>query len=155
PGRDRDGGGLDARRHPDRRHRLVADLHQHLTLLAARGAGRAHPPDGAGRPHAPPPPHDGALTSMALGTARTRAAAELLRGALYRQEAVLLAILALALAVLATQSGQFLTLDNLLNQGRLMTEVGLVALPMTFIIITGGIDLSVGSTLGLCAIVLG
>ena len=36
-----------------------------------------------------------------------------------------------------------------------MTEVGLVALPMTFIIITGGIDLSVGSILGLCAIMLG
>jgi rhamnose transport system permease protein len=31
----------------------------------------------------------------------------------------------------------------------------LVALPMTFIIITGGIDLSVGSIMGLCAIVLG
>ncbi len=36
-----------------------------------------------------------------------------------------------------------------------MSEVGLVALPMTFIIITGGIDLSVGSILGLCAISLG
>jgi rhamnose transport system permease protein len=33
--------------------------------------------------------------------------------------------------------------------------VGLVALPMTFIIITAGIDLSVGSIMGLCAIVLG
>jgi rhamnose transport system permease protein len=36
-----------------------------------------------------------------------------------------------------------------------MTEVGLIALPMTFVIITGGIDLSVGSTVGLCAILLG
>lgn len=36
-----------------------------------------------------------------------------------------------------------------------MSEVGLVALPMTFIIITGGIDLSVGSILGLCAVLLG
>ena len=36
-----------------------------------------------------------------------------------------------------------------------MAEVGLVALPMTFIIITAGIDLSVGSILGLTAIVLG
>jgi rhamnose transport system permease protein len=36
-----------------------------------------------------------------------------------------------------------------------MAEVGLVALPMTFIIITAGIDLSVGSIMGLCAIVLG
>jgi rhamnose transport system permease protein len=36
-----------------------------------------------------------------------------------------------------------------------MTEVGIIALPMTFIIITGGIDLSVGSVVGLCAIMLG
>ena len=36
-----------------------------------------------------------------------------------------------------------------------MTEVGLIAIPMTYIIITGGIDLSVGSILGLTAIVLG
>lgn len=60
-----------------------------------------------------------------------------------------------SLVLLATQNERFFTADNLLNQGRLMAEVGLVALPMTFIIITGGIDLSVGSILGLCAIVLG
>ena len=64
-------------------------------------------------------------------------------------------ILALALLVLAFTSEQFFTVDNLLNQGRLACEVGLVALPMTYIIITGGIDLSAGSTLGLCAIMLG
>ena len=71
------------------------------------------------------------------------------------QEAVLAAILAAALVVLAFISERFLTIDNLLNQGRLACEVGLVALPMTLIIVTGGIDLSVGSILGLCAIMLG
>jgi rhamnose transport system permease protein len=71
------------------------------------------------------------------------------------KEAVLALILLVTLLVLATQSERFLTVDNLLNQGRLMTEVGLVALPMTLIIITGGIDLSVGSIMGLCAIMLG
>src|SRR6202012_1889950 len=50
---------------------------------------------------------------------------------------------------------RFLTLDNLLNQGRLMAEVGMIALAMTFVIVTGGIDLSVGSLVGLVAIVLG
>ena len=70
-------------------------------------------------------------------------------------ERVLLGILAAALLVLAFTTDKFLTVDNLLNQGRLMTEVGLIALPMTCVIITGGIDLSVGSTLGLCAILLG
>ena len=36
-----------------------------------------------------------------------------------------------------------------------MTEIGLIALPMTFVIITGGIDLSVGAIVGLCAVMLG
>jgi len=72
-----------------------------------------------------------------------------------RHEVVLAFILVLSLLLLATQTDRFLTTENLLNQGRLMAEVGLVALPMTFIIITAGIDLSVGSILGLTAIVLG
>ena len=77
------------------------------------------------------------------------------RRAVLSQEGVLLVILALIIYFLSQQSGAFLTPRNLLNQGRLLSEVGLVALPMTFIIITGGIDLSVGSILGLCAISLG
>ena len=74
---------------------------------------------------------------------------------LIRHEVILALILVLSLLMLATQTDRFLTTENLLNQGRLMAEVGLVALPMTFIIITAGIDLSVGSILGLTAIVLG
>jgi rhamnose transport system permease protein len=71
------------------------------------------------------------------------------------QELVLLVALALALAVLSVTANRFMTVGNLLNQGRLMTEVALVALPMTYVIITGGIDLSVGSIMGLVAILLG
>ncbi len=74
---------------------------------------------------------------------------------LLRHEAILAVLLALALAVLAMQSDRFFTVENLLNQGRLMAEVGLVALAMTFVIVSAGIDLSVGSILGLVAILLG
>lgn len=74
---------------------------------------------------------------------------------LLRHETMLAAILIVALIGLGALNNRFLTIDNLLNQGRLTTEVGLIALPMTFIIITGGIDLSVGSIVGLCAIMLG
>lgn len=74
---------------------------------------------------------------------------------LLKQETVLALILVIGVLVLSTQTDKFLTTDNILNQGRLLTEVALMALPMTFIIITGGIDLSVGSILGLTAIVLG
>jgi len=74
---------------------------------------------------------------------------------LLRHETILAALVVVALVVLAAQSERFFTADNLLNQGRLMAEVGLVALTMTFVIVTGGIDLSVGSMLGLSAILVG
>ena len=74
---------------------------------------------------------------------------------LLRQESVLLLLLALAVVLLSRFNPNFLSARNLTNQARLLSEVGLVALPMTFIIITGGIDLSVGSILGLSAIMLG
>jgi len=74
---------------------------------------------------------------------------------LLRHETILAALVVVALVVLATQSERFFTAANILNQGRLMAEAGLVALTMTFVIITGGIDLSVGSILGLAAILVG
>jgi rhamnose transport system permease protein len=74
---------------------------------------------------------------------------------LLRHETILAMLLVVVLFALASQSDRFFTTANLLNQGRLMAEVGLVALAMTFVIVTGGIDLSVGSILGLTAILLG
>jgi rhamnose transport system permease protein len=71
------------------------------------------------------------------------------------QEGVLFLITAIAIFILSVQTDKFLTVENMLNQGRLMTEIGLLALPMTYIIVTGGIDLSVGSIAGLSAVVLG
>ena len=74
---------------------------------------------------------------------------------LLRHETILAVLTVIAMVVLASLSDKFFTVDNLLNQGRLMAEVGLVSLAMTFVIVTGGIDLSVGSILGLTAILLG
>ena len=74
---------------------------------------------------------------------------------LIRHETILVVLVVIALIVLSNQSDKFFTVDNILNQGRLMTEVGLIAIIMTFVIVTGGIDLSVGSILGLVAILLG
>lgn len=74
---------------------------------------------------------------------------------LIRHETILALLVIVALFVLDRQSDRFFTASNLFNQGRLMTEVGLIALIMTFVIVTGGIDLSVGSIVGMTAIVLG
>jgi rhamnose transport system permease protein len=71
------------------------------------------------------------------------------------QEAVLIGILLLAMLVLSFTSDRFLTAANLLNQTRFLSEVALLAVPMTFIIILGGIDLSVGSMMALSTIILG
>ncbi|MDX8497728.1 ABC transporter permease [Mesorhizobium sp. VK4C] len=63
--------------------------------------------------------------------------------------AVILACLFLSFATDA-----FATQKNLYNITRNITFVAIVALGMTFVIITGGIDLSVGSVLCLCSMVL-
>ncbi|MEO0565985.1 MAG: hypothetical protein AAF125_28010 [Chloroflexota bacterium] len=78
-----------------------------------------------------------------------------LRNVALSREGVLFLITLAAMAILSSQNENFLTSRNLLNQLRLLTEVGLVALPMTYIIITAGIDLSVGSIFGLAAIASG
>ncbi|TIT24708.1 MAG: ABC transporter permease [Mesorhizobium sp.] len=62
--------------------------------------------------------------------------------------AVILACLFLSFATDA-----FATQKNLYNITRNITFVAIVALGMTFVIITGGIDLSVGSVLALCTVV--
>lgn len=48
------------------------------------------------------------------------------------------------------QPDSFLTVDNFLNVLRRSSVYGIIALGMTFVIISGGIDLSVGSLLALC-----
>ncbi len=52
-------------------------------------------------------------------------------------------------------SPQFLTLSNQINLFQLSIEKIIVALVMTFIIINGEIDLSVGSMMGLAACAFG
>ena len=49
----------------------------------------------------------------------------------------------------------FLTAENFFEVIRMSVELGLLALAMTPVIITGGIDLSVGSMMGLCAVIFG
>ena len=67
-----------------------------------------------------------------------------LRGQL--QEYALLGVVVLLLVIGAIlEPGSFLTSDNMLNVLRQASVVGVLAIGMTFVIATGGIDLSVGS----------
>jgi len=77
------------------------------------------------------------------------------RTLLARRETVLLAFLVVECIALAQFSPFFLTVDNLLDTSRFFAEVGLIALGMTLVIITRGIDLSVGSLLALVSVAIG
>lgn len=66
---------------------------------------------------------------------------------------VLIAILA-ACVFLSFATQAFMTPSNLYNITRNFTFTAIIALGMTVVIITGGIDLSVGSVLCLCSMVL-
>jgi rhamnose transport system permease protein len=76
-------------------------------------------------------------------------------GAWRRYEFALGALLVTAVILMSFVSPNFLTARNLSELPRFFVEPGLIALAMTFVIITGGIDLSVGSTMAIAAVVLG
>ncbi|MFC9019469.1 transporter, partial [Streptomyces albidoflavus] len=62
-----------------------------------------------------------------------------------------LVVLVVAMSVL---SGDFLTTDNLLNVGVQAAVTAILAFGVTFVIVSAGIDLSVGSVAALSATVL-
>ena len=70
-------------------------------------------------------------------------------------EWVLLALLALEVGVFSVTGGNFFTSANAFEIVRLSVELGLLALALTPVIVAGGIDLSVGSMMGLAAVVFG
>ena len=70
-------------------------------------------------------------------------------------EWVLLVALAAEIAVFSVIGQNFFTWDNFFEVIRLSVELGLLAVALTPVILTGGIDLSVGSMMGLAAVVFG
>jgi ribose transport system permease protein len=75
---------------------------------------------------------------------------------LFRFQSVfgLLAVFVAAMIWSPRRDGTILFLDpeNLANVVRAVSEIGIIAVGMTFVILVGGIDLSVGSVLGLAAV---
>ena len=72
-----------------------------------------------------------------------------------RHETVLLFVLLAEIVFFNSVGRNFGTAANIANIVRQSVEIGLLALVLTPIILTGGIDLSVGSLMGLCAVVFG
>lgn len=62
-------------------------------------------------------------------------------------------LLIVMVAVFSANTPLFFSINNLASILREASYVGIIACGMTFVIITGGIDISVGSTMALCAMV--
>src|SRR5438477_2106057 len=77
------------------------------------------------------------------------------RGLRVTHEGVLALLLAVEIAVFSVLGTHFLSTENAFEIMRLSVEIGLLALAMTLVIVSGGIDLSVGSLLGLSAVLFG
>lgn len=76
---------------------------------------------------------------------------QLFRGLVTRPSAGVVVLLLIITVVMAFRAPTFLTYGNWYNIVQQMVYVALLAVGMTIVLITGGIDLSVGSVLGLCA----
>lgn len=74
---------------------------------------------------------------------------------LYRWEVVLAALLVAEILIFGMINPRFLRMSSLLFGTSDFVQIGMVALPLTLVIIAGGIDVSFASTIGLCAITFG
>ena len=76
-----------------------------------------------------------------------------LAGSAGRNIGLVIALVVLVAVGWLTAGKDFMNLDNMLVILRLASVIGVVAIGMTFVITAGGIDLSVGSVLGLSSVV--
>ena len=67
----------------------------------------------------------------------------------------LLIALALLVALIATQDDNFFSARNLFNIGQNMAVTGIVAVGMTLVIVSSGLDISVGAIAGCASVVCG
>ncbi|WP_232663987.1 ABC transporter permease [Pseudonocardia sp. TRM90224] len=92
------------------------------------------------------------LTPEAAAPARSAGVAE----TLFRFQSLfgLVAVFIAAIVFSPSRGGEllFLSSENLFNVVRAVSEIGIIAVGMTFVILIGGIDLSVGAVLGLAAV---
>lgn len=72
----------------------------------------------------------------------------------YVHTAIVFGLLIFTCVLMSLITDNFFSAKNLTGMTRNFMETALLALPMTFIIITNAIDLSVGGTVAMCAIIL-
>jgi ribose transport system permease protein len=95
-----------------------------------------------------------ATTTQPGGATRSTSGhrAGLLSGSLGRNLGLVVALVLLCIAGIATAGDRFADVDNVLTILRLAAVIGVVSIGMTFVIIGGGIDLSVGAIVALSSV---
>ena len=93
------------------------------------------------------------MTSPAVSAAIVEASARKIQ--LEPAHIILAVLLALEIAIFSAIGTNFLSVGNAFEILRLSVEIGLLAVALTPVITSGGIDLSVGSLMGLAAVVFG
>ncbi|PEJ05130.1 autoinducer 2 import system permease LsrD [Bacillus toyonensis] len=73
----------------------------------------------------------------------------------YRWEGVLIVLLLIEFILFSFLNSDFFNVSNLLFSTNDFLFIAIAAIPMTFVIVTGGIDVSVGSIMGLTSILIG
>ncbi|WP_420841119.1 ABC transporter permease [Arthrobacter koreensis] len=96
------------------------------------------------------PPSEGGGATAASGQRGVR---QLMGGSGVRNLGLIIALGLLIAVGAATGGSQFLSVDNMLTILRLASIIGVICIGVTFVITAGGIDLSVGSVMGLASVV--
>jgi ribose transport system permease protein len=91
-------------------------------------------------------------TVPASATGANGGRAGLLAGPLGRNLGLIIALAILCIVGVATAGDRFADIDNVLTILRLASVIGVVSVGMTFVIIGGGIDLSVGALVALASV---
>ncbi|WAP53439.1 ABC transporter permease [Arthrobacter sp. ATA002] len=78
---------------------------------------------------------------------------QVLGGSAGRSLGLVIALLALFIVGAVTSGDRFLNMDNMLTILRYASIIGVISVGVTFVITAGGIDLSVGSVMGLTSVV--
>ena len=84
-----------------------------------------------------------------------KGAGRLLSDTVVLQKVSIIAILAVLVIFLSIVSAQFRTMGNIMNVLRQISVNGIIAVGMTFAVLTGGINIAIGGFVGLSGVVLG
>jgi ribose transport system permease protein len=118
----------------------------------ASGTTSDHLPAQAKTAGLPPTDEQGRVERVGGATSPVSPFGRLMAGGVGRNLGLVVALVLLCVVGVVTAGDRFASTDNLLTILRLASVVGVVSVGMTFVIIGGGIDLSVGAILALSSV---